>query len=170
MSWLFQRHPVINFYKPDADTVWLVVEGFGKPRPMKRDHRGNWSVHLQRSYRALHGRAYHFKIRQNANTMYIADPLARGIEHNRHGFTSRFRGLSYRWKRRRFQAPPLRDIVIYETHLPALSRHPSAKVLLGSELDAAQSAGHADHPHDPAGHGHHHADDSPVPHGDEPEH
>lgn len=128
MSWLFQRHPLIHFYKPDADAVSLVVEGFSKPHPMKKDHRGNWSVRLQRSYRALHGREYHFKIRQRARTTNVADPLARGIERGKRGFVSRFRGLNYRWQMHRFQTPPFRDIVIYETHLPALSRHPSAKV------------------------------------------
>jgi pullulanase len=128
MSWLFKRHPVIQLYKPDADAVSLVVEGFNKSRPMKRDHRGNWSIRLQRSYQALHDRAYHFEILQNSRTFTIADPLARGIERSRHGFVSRFRGLNYKWQQHRFQTPPFRDIVIYETHLPALSRHPSATV------------------------------------------
>ena len=128
LSWLIQRHPVIRFYKPDADAVSLVIEGFGKPRPMKRDNQGYWSVRLHRSYRVLHGRAYYFKIQKNANITTVADPLARVIERNKHGFISRFRGLGYRWQRHRFQTPPFRDIVIYETHLPALSRHPSAKV------------------------------------------
>lgn len=128
MSWLFKRHPVIQLYKPDAEAVSLIIEGFGRPRPMKRDQWGNWSVRLQRSYRALHNRAYHFEILQNSRTFSIADPLARGIERNRRGFVSRFRSLNYQWQWHRFQTPPFRDIVIYETHLPALSRHPSAKV------------------------------------------
>ena len=128
LSWLIQRHPVIRFYKPDADAVSLVVEGFSKVRPMKRDNQGYWSVRLHRSYRVLHDRAYYFKIQKNANITTVADPLARGIERNKHGFISRFRDPGYRWQRPRFQPPPFRDIVIYETHLPALSRHPSAKV------------------------------------------
>jgi pullulanase len=128
MLWLFQRPPVIRFYMPDADAVSLVVEGLSKPRPMKRDNQGHWSVRLHRPYRVLHGRAYHFRIQKNANITTVPDPLARGIERNKHGFISRFRDLGYRWQRHRFQPPPFRDIVIYETHLPALSRHPSAKV------------------------------------------
>ncbi len=128
MSWPFRRRPVIHFYKPDADAVSLVVEGFRKPRPMIRDQRGNWSVRLQRSYRKLHDRAYHFEIRQNARTFTVADPLAHCIQRNEHGLISRFRDPDYQWRRHQFQTPPFRDIVIYETHLPALSRHSSAKV------------------------------------------
>jgi len=128
VSWLFKRRPTISFYKPDADAVSLVIEGLGKPRPMKRDQRGNWHIQLMRSYRSLHGRAYHFKIRQNTHVFTVADPLARSIEHNKNGFTSRFRHLNYRRQRHQFQTPPFRDIVIYETHLPALSRHSSSVV------------------------------------------
>jgi pullulanase len=128
MLWLFWRRPTIHFYKPDADAVSLVIEGHRKPRPMKRDQRGNWCVRLQRPYRDLHGRAYHFEVRKNARTFTVADPLARGIERNEQGFISRFRDSSYQWQHNRFKTPPFRDVVIYETHLPALSRHSSAKV------------------------------------------
>jgi pullulanase len=121
--------PTIHLYQPDADAVSLVVEAYGVSQPMKRDWRGNWTVRLCRTFRELHGLEYHFSVRRNNATFTIADPLARHTERRQHQLTSRFSDISYRWQHPRFRAPRMRDIVIYESHLPALSRHQSAPVL-----------------------------------------
>ncbi len=128
MSWLFWRRPVISLYQPDADAVSLVVEGQGNAWPMKRDQRGNWTSKLHRPYRDLHGLAYHFEVRCNGDTYCIADPLAHRTERHKKGLVSYFSDLAYRFEHPRFRAPAMRDIVIYEAHLPALSRHESTEV------------------------------------------
>jgi len=128
MSWLFRRRPVVSFYGPEADAVSLVVEGYKEPWPMRKDRRGNWSLRLHLPARDLHGRAYHFEVRRNGHPVAIADPLAPRTEHRGSGLVSLFSDLSHRFAHPLFRAPVLRDIVIYETHLPALSRHASAEV------------------------------------------
>jgi len=128
MSWLFARRPVIHFYNPKAEAVSLIVEGYKAPWPMKMDRDGRWTAIFQAPMHVLHGRAYHFEVRYKAKTVNIADPMAHLTERQKHGLVSRFSKIAYLWERRRFKAPLLRDIVIYETHLPALSRHPSADV------------------------------------------
>jgi pullulanase len=128
MSWLFRRRPVVSFYGPDADAVFLVVEGYEQQWPMRRDRDGTWSLRLHQPYRDLHGRAYHFEVRRNGHSVAIADPFATRTEHRRPGLASLFSDLSYRFQHPRFRATAFRDIVIYETHLPALSRHASAEV------------------------------------------
>lgn len=128
MSWLFWRRPVISLYQPDADAVSLVVEGQGNAWPMKRDQRGNWTSKLHRPYRDLHGLAYHFEVRCNGDTYRIADPLAHRTARHKKGLVSYFSDLAYRFEHPRFRAPAMRDIVIYEAHLPALSRHESTEV------------------------------------------
>ena len=128
MLWLFRRQPVISFYQPDADAVSLVIEGHEEPWPMQPASDGNWIFRLRQHLRELHGREYHFEVRHNGTTVQIADPLACRTERQKHKLISRFSDLNYRWKQRHFNSPPLRDIVIYETHLPALTRHPSAIV------------------------------------------
>ncbi|MDJ0806132.1 MAG: hypothetical protein QNJ78_04795 [Gammaproteobacteria bacterium] len=128
MSWLFWRRPHINFYQPNADAVSLVVEGEKRPWPMRKDHRGNWTARLRLPYRDLHGRAYHFKVNVNGNSYQIADPLASRTERREKKLISLFSDLTYKHKYNKFRAPPFSEIVIYETHLPALTRHASAKV------------------------------------------
>lgn len=128
MPWLFPRSLVIQLHQPKADAVSLTVEGFDTPWPMKKDSNGGWFVKLRHSYRDLHGRAYHFEVKYNGDVFNIADPFAYRTERQEQGLVSFFCDIDYTWKQRRFKAPKFRDIVIYETHLPALSRHPSAEV------------------------------------------
>ena len=124
----FRRKPSIHFYMPEADAVSLVVEGQGDPLPMKQDGKGRWTVTLRRSLRELHGQAYHFKIQKNGQTSTIADPMAHRTRRHEQDLKSFFTDIRYRWRHRRFRTPLFRDIIIYETHLPALSRHSSARV------------------------------------------
>lgn len=128
MVWLYWFGPQILFYRPDADSVALVVEGERKPWPMRKDDQGNWTTRLRRPCRLLNGRAYYFDVRCNGDSYQLADPLAHRTEQRDTQLVSLFSVLSYKPVHTRFRAPPFEEVVIYETHLPALSRHPSAKV------------------------------------------
>ena len=128
MLWSSGRKPSIRFYMPDAEAVTLVVEGWDQPQPLKKDENGIWRIKLRRSLRELHGYAYHFNIVQNGHVFTIADPLAHRTQRHERGLTSFFADLNYRWRNPSFETPPFHDIVIYETHIPALSRHRSAAV------------------------------------------
>jgi pullulanase len=120
--------PSIRFYMPDAEAVSLVVEGRDEPQPLQKDGAGMWRVKLRRSVRELHGYAYHFNVVQNGHVVTIADPLAHRTQRAEREIRSYFADIQYRWRHLNFKTPPLRDIVIYESHLPALSRHRSAAV------------------------------------------
>jgi pullulanase len=120
--------PVIHFYHPNADSVSLVIEGHQNPWPMRKKHNGLWGARLRHSIRDLHGRAYHFQVRHNGDTYAIADPLAHLTVRKDHGLVSYFANVDYKWQKKRFRTTPFRDVVIYETHLPALSRHASTQV------------------------------------------
>ena len=85
-------------------------------------------MRLHRPHRDLHGRAYHFEVRRNGNSVTVADPLANRTERRESGLISLFSDLSYRFEHSPFRAPAFGDIVIYETHLPSLSRHGSTEV------------------------------------------
>ena len=122
------RTPSIRFYMPDAEAVSLVVEGLDVSQPLKRNGKGVWYLKLRRSFRELRGRAYHFNIVQNGHVFTIADPLAHWTRRHEREIKSFFTDIKYHWRHLNFKAPPFRDIVIYETHLPALSRHSSSVV------------------------------------------
>jgi len=128
MSWLFWQRPVIYFYKPEAEAVSLVIEGYRKQWPMKLKKCGHWALRLHLPYRDLNGRVYHFEVTRNGEIVEVSDPLAYRTERLEHNLVSRFYDLSYRWQQRRFNTPPIKDIVIYEAHVPALSRHTSTEV------------------------------------------
>ena len=128
MFWTSLFRPAIEFYQPEADAVSLVVEELDSAWPMKREGNGNWIARLPLTFKQLHGRAYHFEVRRANRTYTVADPLAPRTERRAQGLSSRFSDLSYRWQTRRFKAPAFRDLVIYEAHLPALSRHESSAV------------------------------------------
>ena len=126
------REPVIRLYMPEAEAVSLVVEDWDEPQPLKKDDKGYWRIKLRRSIRELDGQAYHFTIVQDRNVFSIADPLAHRTRRNKRELTSYFTDIHYRWQHPGFKTPPMRDIVIYETHLPALSRHRSSGVMTAS--------------------------------------
>jgi pullulanase len=126
LRWLFWRRPGLHLYSPEADAVSLVIEGQDKPLRMRPRGQGMWCVRLGLTQRQLNGRAYHFEVRRNGEVSRVADPLAHRTERREQGVVSFFSDLDYRWQHCGFQAPPLRDVVIYETHVPALSRHHSA--------------------------------------------
>jgi pullulanase/glycogen debranching enzyme len=116
------------FYMPEAERVSLVVEGQDRSWPMTKADRGRWRIKLPHPLRDLHGCSYHFEVQKNGTTVSVADPLAYRTRRHEQELRSFFSDISYRWQHSRFRTPPIRDIVIYETHLPALSRHSSAVV------------------------------------------
>lgn len=128
MTCLFSRGPIIHFYTPDADAVSLVIEGYRDPWPMKNGASGRWALRLHLPFRDLNGRAYYFDVAKNGERFKIADPLAYRTERQNHEIISLFYDHNYKWRFPLFSTPPISDIVIYETHIPALSRHNTAKV------------------------------------------
>lgn len=120
--------PSVRFYMPDADAVTLVVDGLDHSQPLQKDGNGTWHLRLQRSMRELHGHTYHFNVVQHGHVITIADPLAPRTERDERAIRSFFADVQYRWRHPKFKPPPFCDLVIYESHLPALSRHPSAAV------------------------------------------
>ena len=133
MFWLTERTPTVRLYMPDAEAVTLVVEGLDEPQPLEKDGNGMWHVTLRRSLQELHGHAYHFTVVQNGHVFTIADPLAHRTWRQGRHIKSFFANINYRWQYPGFKPPPFHDIVIYETHLPALSRHRSAGVKQASQ-------------------------------------
>jgi pullulanase len=132
ISGLFWRRPTVQLYYPEAESVSLVIEGHDAPLPMRPTGRGIWhgvwSVRLDLPKRQLIGRAYHFKVQRKGESVLLADPLAHRTERREHGIVSLFSNLDYRWRHNWLRAPPLRELVIYEAHVPALSRHKTAAV------------------------------------------
>lgn len=128
MPWLFSRRPSLHLYYPEADSVSLLIEGHDETLPMRPAGYGVWSIQLKFSERQLAGRAYHFEVQRNGDTVRLADPLAHRTVRRKHGIVSLFSDLDYRWRHRWFRSPPIRDLVIYEAHVPALSRHETTDV------------------------------------------
>lgn len=122
------REPGIRLYMPEADAVSVVVDGWDEPLPLKKNAKGYWHGKLRHPIRELDGQAYHFTIVQDGQVFSIADPLAHRTRRNNRDLTSYIVDMHYHWQHPDFRTPPLWDIVIYETHLPALSRHRSAGV------------------------------------------
>jgi len=118
--------PSIRFYMPDAEHVSLVVDDWDQSHPLSKDDDGYWSIKLKQPLSELDGQAYHFNIVQNGHVLSIADPLAHRTWRHERGIKSCFSDIRYRWQHPSFRTPPLHEIVIYETHLPALSRHQSS--------------------------------------------
>ena len=128
MFWFIGQTPSIRFYMPEAEAVSLVVEGLDKPQPLRKNGKGIWRAKLRRSLKELQGHAYHFKIVINGHSYTVPDPLAHRTKRHESELKSYFADINYRWRQCCYRTPPMSDIVIYETHLPALSRHSSSGV------------------------------------------
>lgn len=143
MNWLFWQKPTITFYQPDAEVVSLVVEGH-EPWPMSKKQRGMWSLTLPLPCSRLQGLSYKFQIGVNGSRVYLPDPHAHRTEIKADGPITYFYNLDYKFQSKQYKAPRFRDLVIYETHLPALTRHPSAQInsehLRGTYLGAKSPA------------------------------
>ncbi len=119
----------IRFFQPTAERVQLVIEGEKKPIELAPVASGIWEKTLGTAPRRLYGKEYHFRVvRKDGSSERIADPFADFTERSGDRVISRFADLEFNWRDGSFQAPALEDMVIYETHLPSLSRHPSSGV------------------------------------------
>ena len=84
-----------------------------------------WTARLRQDLRDLHGQVYRFVVRRHGRVDHVPDPQAERAERRGDEVVSLFANLEYRWRSRRLRTPAMRDLVIYEAHLPALSRHES---------------------------------------------
>jgi pullulanase len=128
MVWLFRSKKKFSFYSPHAEEVLLVIDGFQNSWPMKRDARGYWTVDPDIPDYQLNDVSYHYLVHIGRNVHKVIDPLAPRIALVDGAYQSYFKKIDYQHKSKRFQTPPIEGIVIYESHLPSLSRHPSAAV------------------------------------------
>ena len=119
----------VRFFQPYAERVQLVIEGEKKPVELTPVASGIWEKSLGTAPRRLYGKEYHFRVvRKDGSVERIADPFADFTERTADRVISRFTDLEFTWRDHSFQPPALEDIVLYESHLPALSRHPSSGV------------------------------------------
>jgi pullulanase len=117
----------VRFFQPEASRVQLVIEGQKKPIELQPVASGLWEKTLGTAPRRLYGREYHFRvIRKDGSSERMADPFADFTERTDDRVISRFADLEFTWRDQKFKSPALEDIVLYEAHLPALSRHPSS--------------------------------------------
>ncbi|MEW8585713.1 MAG: hypothetical protein AB2531_08100, partial [Candidatus Thiodiazotropha sp.] len=129
MDWLFWRkNNKFSLYSPDAEEVTLVIDNLNKHWSMKRDARGSWTVKPDIPDQQLNNLSYHYRVRVGRSVRKVVDPMAKRLAIVGGEYRSFFQQLDFQHKNNRFSAPPIDKIVIYESHLPALSRHPSAAV------------------------------------------
>jgi pullulanase len=128
MNWLFRTKNTISLYSPNSDEVCLVIDDLNVSWSMKRDARGYWKTNLLLPYTELDNVSYYFRITEKNRVKKIIDPRARRIEIIDGEYRSYFSNVNYHYLNKFFIAPPFSRIVIYETHLPALSRHHSSMV------------------------------------------
>jgi pullulanase len=119
----------VRFFQPNAERVQLVVEGEKRPIELTPVASGIWEKTLGTAPRRLYGKEYHFRVvRKDGSSERIADPFADFTERAGDRVISRFADLEFKWRDQGFEPPALEDMVIYESHLPSLSRHPSSGV------------------------------------------
>ncbi|MES9970727.1 MAG: hypothetical protein ABW092_11895 [Candidatus Thiodiazotropha sp.] len=132
-----------SFYSPDADEVSLVIQNHDKNWPMKPDARGYWTVVPEITKQQLNNLSYHYRVRVGQRVRKVADPLAGRLALVNGKYKSLFQLIGYQYQNKGFRTPPIEKIVIYESHLPALSRHPSAavdkEIYRGTYLGAASN-------------------------------
>jgi pullulanase len=123
-----QNKNKFSFYSPNADEISLVIDNYDKSWAMKPDAYGNWTVIPDIPKHQLNNRSYHYRVGMGQRVRKVADPMAQRIALENGKYRSFFQLLSYQHQNKNFRTPPIEKIVIYESHLPALSRHPSATV------------------------------------------
>jgi pullulanase len=121
----------VRFFHPRAEAVRLRIQGRKDPIEMNEVDPGVWEVQVPQDIASLDGLRYEFDLDlEGDETMKgVADPFADRTEYDRGGeIRSYFSDTSYRWTDAGFRVPTHRDLVIYETQVAALSRHPSSGV------------------------------------------
>lgn len=128
MNWLFRHRKAVRFYSPGSDEVSLVIDELKQSWPMKRDGSGNWTAKPDIPAHSLSNLAYHFLVKEGYSIRKVADPMAYRIERIDGEYVSFFTDDSQGFRNVRFHTPGIDRIVIYEIHLPALTRHSSAEL------------------------------------------
>jgi pullulanase len=131
MSWLLWPKKTFSFYSPKAESVFLVVEGLDISWSMKQDAHGYWSINSSLLLPEYNNLSYHFQVIENGHAKRVADPTARRLGIVEGQYKSYFCDLQYQFQNQHFQKSPFNKLIIYETHLPALTRH--ASMSLSSE-------------------------------------
>lgn len=122
---LFRTRYRIVFYSPKSEGVSLVIESQNLTLPMRCDGHGYWTIKHYFPYTDLENISYHFKVVENGKTKKVIDPSARRIEKVDGEYKGYLSQIKPRNGHIKFRTPPFKDIVIYETHLPALTRNKS---------------------------------------------
>ena len=127
--WAFRRnYAEISLFLPEADKVELVFDESNLRFQLSQDALGIWKVRIKDAERRFHGHIYHLEVFRGDEVSSYADPFAALTERLPDRIVSRFNDLSGPALRQYYFPPRFRDIVIYEAHLPALTRHESAPV------------------------------------------
>jgi pullulanase len=95
---------------------------------MNRDDQGYWSIKLSQPSSVYNGYSYYFLVTNKGKTHKIVDPTAKHIDLIGDKYRSYFSNLNFRYHNKFFLTPDFSATVIYETLLPALTRHKSAPV------------------------------------------
>jgi pullulanase len=126
MTWLSRHRKAIRLYSPGSDEVSLVIEALNRSWLMKRDFNGYWTVKPELDERKLNNHSYYFLVKEGDNIRKVSDPMAHRIRRIDDQYRSFFSSDNRKYLSKYFHTPGIDSIVIYETHLPALSRHSSA--------------------------------------------
>ncbi|MBV2091414.1 MAG: hypothetical protein KUF72_11045 [Candidatus Thiodiazotropha sp. (ex Ctena orbiculata)] len=128
MSWFLSPKKTIKLYSPNSESVFLVFDDLDLRLPMKREENGYWSIKTSLSHSDINKLTYHFRVQENGQAKLLIDPTAKRMTLLSNGYKAYFTELKYHFRYNYFQTPPFYKIVIYETHLPALTRHTSARI------------------------------------------
>jgi pullulanase len=125
MSWFFKKRSAISFYSPKAERVILVIDRINHTWSMKCDDQGYWTTEQSITLKDYTDHSYHFLVTENGITRKVIDPTAQRIDIIDNEYQAFLSNREYHFNRKYFHAPNFKNIVIYETHLPALTRHKS---------------------------------------------
>jgi pullulanase/glycogen debranching enzyme len=131
MSWLSRYKKAVRLYSPNSEEVSLIIEELNQRWPMKRDAHGDWTVKPDIPPYKLNNLCYYFLVKEGGRVRKVADPMAHRFKRVDGRYMSLFSDDGHTFDghtflNRRYHAPSIESIVIYEAHLPALTRHSSA--------------------------------------------
>jgi pullulanase len=126
MNWLIWPPKTISLYSPQSDRVFLVIDDFNLKLPMTKDRQGYWRIRTNLSRKKYEKLSYYFDVYKDGHAAKIIDPTAKRLKIVGGRYKAYFNGLRNYYRNWLYHAPSFSKIVIYESHLPALSRHSSA--------------------------------------------
>ncbi len=118
---------------PSSEMVYLVIfskfdDNSGIEFPMARTENGIWSYFLKdHGYGTLYG--YRLKGEKNDSTIIVADPYSKSaVTQNtwRHVAKSLVIDTNFDWKGDSWKRINKKDLIIYETHVSDMTKHPSS--------------------------------------------